>query len=317
MFADVAHHLLDTFRGQHGPFGIDGRHLLGINGVGCLDGVDVVDAKGQNILIGDGINDGIGMQTRAKHLLGSPHVRTSARRGIIGKDGRTGKAEQEVPTKVLGDLGMHVAELTAMALVEDHHNVGIVDAMLLVGGNKPAELLNGGNDDARLGVFQLMLQHGRGRVGIRSPFFEPLVFAHGLVVQVFTVHHKQHLVDLLQSNGQLGGLKAGKGLARPRGVPDVAPCLDGAGCALVRGRDDALQNALGGYDLIWPHYEQLPIHVEHAVARKDVQQRMLGKEGLGEVNQVGDRCVACIGPPAGKGIAVGRSLFAATAPVFS
>src|SRR3546814_5423268 len=60
-----------------------------------------------------------------------------------------------------GDLRVHVAELAAVAFVEDHHDMRVIDRVLLVTGDEAGKLLDRRDDDARVGVFQLPLQHGR------------------------------------------------------------------------------------------------------------------------------------------------------------
>lgn len=109
----------------------------------------------------------------------------------------------------------------------------LVHRVLLVLGHEARELLNGGDDDPRVRVFQLLLQHrGRG-VGVGRAFLEALVFAHGLVVQILAIHHEQHLVDVRQATGELGGLEAGQRLARARGVPDVTTRRHSAELAVI------------------------------------------------------------------------------------
>ena len=49
-----------------------------------------------------------------------------------------------------------------------------------------------------------------------------MVFLHGLVVQILTVYHEEHLVDEIQLGGQASSLEAGQGLAAADGVPDEA-----------------------------------------------------------------------------------------------
>jgi hypothetical protein len=56
---------------------------------------------------------------------------------------------------------MHVAELRAVALVEDDHDVPVVDGVPLVRRNERGELLDRRDDDARAWVLELLLQHPR------------------------------------------------------------------------------------------------------------------------------------------------------------
>ena len=62
-------------------------------------------------MVSDGIYDGIGVQTLAKHVLGG-FQRTLARRGdVLYEDWRAGKTEEVVFLESLGDGGVHVAKL--------------------------------------------------------------------------------------------------------------------------------------------------------------------------------------------------------------
>jgi hypothetical protein len=83
----------------------------------------------------------------------------------------------------------------------------VIDRVLLVLGDEAGELLDGGDDDADVGVFQLPLQHRGGRVGVGRAFLEALVLAHGLVVQILAIHHEQHLVDVRQPRASCAALK--------------------------------------------------------------------------------------------------------------
>src|SRR5690606_42164949 len=57
---------------------------------------------------------------------------------------------------------------------------------------------------------------------------------------------------------------------------------------VVGAGSDPLQDLLGGDDLVGPHHQQLAVHIEHAVAGENVQQRVLGKKGSGEAIQFSD-----------------------------
>ena len=52
--------------------------------------------------------------------------------GVLGEDRRAGEAEQVVALERLRDGRVHVAELAAVALVEDDHDVPVVDRRALV-----------------------------------------------------------------------------------------------------------------------------------------------------------------------------------------
>ena len=188
-----------------------------------------------------------------------------------------------------------------------------IDRMPFVCRYEAAELLDGGDDDARVRVLELPLQHCRRAVGVGRAFFEALVFAHGLVVQILTVHHKKHLVDTVQQSRQLRRFETGQRLPAPGGVPDVAACADPAQLPVIGGRCNALQNPFGRDDLIGPHYQQLAVDVENAIAGQDVEKRVPGEKRLGKTGQLGDGLISGISPPAGERKTVGSLLPAAFA----
>ena len=45
-----------------GAVGVDALHLVVVNTVAHSEGVDVVDAEGQDGLVPDGVDDGVGVQ---------------------------------------------------------------------------------------------------------------------------------------------------------------------------------------------------------------------------------------------------------------
>ena len=317
VFPHIGHDLADPLGRQQGALGVDRRHLLVGDGVRGFDSVDVVDAERQHVLVVDRVHDRVGVQPVTEGLLGGAQAWGAAGSGIVGEDRRPGEPKQVVVLERLGDRGVHVTELAAMAFVENDHHMPGVDLMLGVLRDEPGQLLDGGDDDAGVRVLQLPLQHPRRRVRVGSTLLEPLVLTHRLVVEVFAIHDEQHLVDLRQLAGQLRRLEAGQCLARPGGVPDVTACRDGAQPPGVGGGFDAPQNLFGGRDLVGTHHQQLVVGIEHAVVGEDVQQGVLGEERAGEPRQIGDRLVVRVRPPTGELVAVGRLLAALAAAAFS
>ena len=141
-------------------------------------------------MVSDGIHNSVSVQTLAKHVFGG-FQRTLARCGdILHEDWRTGKTEEVVFLESLGDGGVHVAKLRAVALVEYHDHLLAVDVVIGVLLDEIGELLYGGDDDAALAVVQLLFQFlGRG-VAVGSALLESVVLLHRLVVEVFSIHHK-------------------------------------------------------------------------------------------------------------------------------
>ena len=97
--------------------------------------------------------------------------------------------------------------------------------------------------------------------------------------------------------GEDGGLERGERLARTGRVPDIAAALRRPHPLLIASDENTVQDALGRGDLIGTHHQQLAIGIEDAVAGEDVQQNVLREEGLGEIDEIGDRAIRRIGPP--------------------
>ena len=60
---------------------------------------------------------------------------------------RTCKAKDVIILKILGNLLMHLAKLTAMAFVKDKHDMLTVNRVSGIFRDKGIQLLNGGNKD--------------------------------------------------------------------------------------------------------------------------------------------------------------------------
>ena len=271
VFTDVRHDVGDALRVEQHTLFVD-RRDFGVVRVSDFDGVDVVDAEGEHVLVGDGIDDRVGVQLVTEGLLSGPQLWVSATTGVDSEDGCAGEAEEVVVLEGLGDRGVHVAELRAVALIEDDHDMPVVDRVALVRADERRQLLDRGDDDPGTGVLELLFQHrGRG-VRVRGTLFEPVVLTHRLVVEVLAVYDEQHLVDTGQFGCQLRGLKRGQGLTGAGGVPHVPAGGDTAEGLIVRGDVDALQDPLGRDDLIRAHDQQHPVGGEDAVLRQDAQQ---------------------------------------------
>ena len=287
-----------------------GRHigLLSVNVPDALvvnvrlgvHGLDVVHPEGQYILVVDGIHNSVSVELVAEGLGGGKELCSAGRPGIGRKDGGASKPKQMILLEILDDSRVHVAELAAVALVEDNDHpfsINRVSLLLLDGGG---QLLDGSDDNVGVVVLQLLFQHGGRGVAVGRPLFKAVVLLHGLVVQILPVYHKQYLVDVGQLGGQAGRLEGSQRLAAAGGVPDVAAALDGAILLVVVSDLNAVQNPLGGGDLIGPHDHQHIFRGENAVPGQHIQNGVLGKEGAGEVDEVRDHPVVGVSPERGK-----------------
>ena len=79
-------------------------------------------------------------------------------------------------------------------------------------------------------------------------------------------------------------------------MPDVPAARYGAVFLIIVGDLNAVQNTLGGNNLIRPHHQQHIFRREHAVAGKNIQNGVLAEKGLGEVYKVRDNAVVRIRP---------------------
>ena len=216
------------------------------------------------------------------------------------------------------DVGVHVAELAAVAFIEDENDVARVDGVSTVALDEGRELLDGGDDDRGRRVVDLVSELACGLVGGDGSLGEGVIFADGLMVEVLTVDDEEDLVDSLHARGELCGLEGREGLAGAGGVPDVSAGGDGAGLLIHAGGLDALEDRFGRGDLVGAHHEELIAGVEHAVSRKDGEDCALGQECGCEVGEVRNLVVGGVGPPHGElvGSRVGGGYLSARALVF-
>ena len=290
----------NTFRRKESLFAVDVPDFLVINvwlGIHRFDGVH---AEGQHILVTDGIYDGVGMELVAEGLRCCAKVGRLTHTCIDCKDGRAGKAKQMIPFEILGDGLVHVPELAAVALVEDDDEPFVKHRMSGILFDECSELLNGGNDDFGVIIFKLALQDCRGGIAVRRALLKAVVFLHRLVVQVLAVNDEQHLVDVVQLGGKLRCFERGQRFAAAGGVPDVPAARYGAVFLVVVGDLNAVQNALGGDNLVGAHDQQHVFCCEHAVTGEDVQNGVLAEKGLGKVHKVGENAVIRIRPEGRK-----------------
>ena len=197
-------------------------------------------------------------------------------------------------------VGVHIAELAAVTFVEDEDDVPGVDGVPAVALDEGRELLDGGDDDRRGRVVDLVGELACGLVGGDGSLGILVVFLDGLVVEVLAVDDEEDLVDPLHACGELGGLEGREGLSGAGGVPDVSAGGDGAHLVVHAGGLDALEDRFGCGDLVGAHHEEFIAGVEHAVAREDGEDCAFGQECGGEVGEVGDLVVGGVSPPHGE-----------------
>ena len=266
------------------------------------------------------------MQLVAEGLCRRLELGVAARAGVLREDRGAGEAKDVISLELPRDEGVHVAELRAVALVEDEDHLLLGDGfhLLLIGlvFQHRCQFLYRCDDEflLRVAACQLSAQDVGAGVAVGSTFLEAVILFHRLVVQVFAVDDKDHLVDEVELCGQPCRLEGGQRLARARGVPDISARLEAAFPMIVVGDDDAVDDLLRSADLIRAHDHQQLFAGEDTVFGDDVEEGVLGKEGLGEIHQVGDGHVLLVSPPRRelKGVAgvpaLSRLLLAAVLP---
>ena len=266
--------------------------------------------EAEDVLVLDGMGDGVFVQLALKGVGGGAEgglvVFDLNAGGVFLEDGRAGEAEELGAGEEVLDGLVVVAELGAVALVEDEDEALVAqriealgEGVAAMGGpllvalavfvQGEAELLDGGDDDlVRLVIGEHAADESRG-VGIflDAAFLEAVELLARLPVEVLAVHDEEAFVDVFTVLEECGGLEGGKSLAAACGVPDVA-------VAVVLF--DAVDNGLDGVDLVWPHHEQflLALDEDHVAADHAAECALL-EEAVGEVVEVGNGRVIEIG----------------------
>ena len=201
------------------------------------------------------------MKLVAKGLRRGQQFHVFSLSGIGSENRRAGKTEEMIIFECLHNFGVHIAELTAMALIKDDHAMFVEHFMPFVFGHKVVQLLNGGDDDFVLiktaffvPVLKLSLQNFCGSIAIGRAFFKAVIFFHGLIVKVFSVYHEQNLIHIRKCGCKLCSLKRCQRFSASCGVPDITSGINRSHLLVVGGNLDAVQNALGCRNLIGTHY---------------------------------------------------------------
>ena len=133
---------------------------------------------------------------------------------VSGKNRRTGKAENVIVLEKLFNLAVHQPELAAVTFIKNQNDMLIGNRVAGISRNKVIKLLNRGDDDFVLvgiaffvSVFKLSLQNLCVAVAVGRSFFKAVIFFHRLIVKVFTVNNKNHLVDIFKTARKLRSLE--------------------------------------------------------------------------------------------------------------
>jgi len=283
----------------------DGAFGEGFAGLGRVFavGLEVIHVEAKHIFVFDGMGDGVGVELALEKVLrgfkrGNIAVDLPGG-GVLFKDRRAGKAEELGLGKEVLDGLVGLAELGAVALVEDEDHALVAKRSELVAVfhsaslravlvafavfiEGEAELLDGGDNDLVGVVVRDEAADECGGVGVflNAAFLEAVELFAGLAIEVLAVDDEEALVDVGVEFEECGGLERGEGLARAGGVPDVA-------VATVLA--DALVYGLDGVNLVGAHHEHLLLRGDQDhVAADGRAECTLGQEGLGEVVEVRD-----------------------------
>ena len=157
---DIIRNNPDALGSKKRFFPVDVPDFLVVNIRLGLHRLDVIHSEGQHVFVVDSIYNRVGVKLVAERLLRCADGALAHAR-IDCKDGRAGKAEQIVLLKILGDSLMHIAELAAVAFVKNDDYPLVKHRMSGVLFDESRQLLNGGDNDFGVVIFQLTLQDRR------------------------------------------------------------------------------------------------------------------------------------------------------------
>ena len=275
----------------------------------CIHGFDIIHTERQYIFVIDGIHNGIGVELVSEGLFGRKILWIPNGTGIRSENRSPSKSEQMISLEALDNGRMHIAKLAAMAFVKNDDHMLLVDLMTGIFLDKCRKLLYGRNDDMCVLILQLAFQNHRAFVAVGCAFFETVIFLHSLVVQIFSIHYKENLVDIWKLRGLPGCLEGCQGLSGARCVPDIAAPSHSSVFLVIVCDLDTVQDPFRRRYLIWPHDHQHVLGCKNAILGQDIQYRMPSKEGAGKIDQVWNHTVTGICPETGKFKTVAGLLF--------
>ena len=182
--------------------------LLGLDGLELRTHIVVVHLELQHLLIANGIGDDIRMQLPPEDACG--RIGTQ---GIFWEDRGAREAKLVIPLELLLQVLLRLTELAAMALIENEDHLLVIDGKVAIPPHQIVELLDGGDNDLVIVLLHVPLQTRRVLGAVDAIRREALVFLHRLVIEVFAIHHEEHLIDKIQLGDQTRRLEAGEGLS--------------------------------------------------------------------------------------------------------
>ncbi len=207
MFQYVLRHNADALGSHHNLLPVNVPYHLVRNFFIRVHRLNIIYPERKDILIIDCIHNRVTMQLIAKSLPCRKKLRILRSAGIYGKNRSSCKSEQMIFLEILYNSCVHISKLAAMALVKNNDDVFYVHFMPRILLNKSCQLLNGSNNDMRARIFQLAFQYGSRGIAVGRSLFKTVIFLHGLIVQILSVNHEQHLINIGQFRSKPCGFK--------------------------------------------------------------------------------------------------------------
>jgi hypothetical protein len=188
--------------------GFFGHGFTGL-GLALAFGFEIVDVEAQDIVVFDGVGDGVGVQLLLEDLFrgfpGSLLPFNLLITGVFWKDGGAGKAgELGLREKILDRLVV-LAKLRAVAFVKDKDNAFVaqrfqtlLEVALVAAIEGKTELLDGGNNHLVGIVIREQSLYQGFSVGVLfdTTLLKLVELLPRLPIKIFGVHHKETFVNI-------------------------------------------------------------------------------------------------------------------------
>ena len=260
----------------------------------------VLHLEAQDVVVRDGVGDGILVQAFLEYILGGDILCLLAVYACVAavllEYRSTCEAEKLGLREEVPDSGVILTELAAVTFVEDEDDAFVSQALqalvklVLVGRIQgDAELLDGCNNDlvGIVGAFQATYEGCGVCVLFDAAFLEFVEFITGLLVEILAVHDEDTFLNVTVVFEQGRGLETGEGLAAAGGMPDVA--------VLVVFRD-TVNDAFNSINLVGTHNKNLLLCLhEHHITANEAAEGALGEHHVGEFEEFRNFVVALVG----------------------
>jgi hypothetical protein len=100
-----------------------------------------------------------------------------------------------------------------VTLIEDDDYMTIKNLVSVIFTYESIKLLDGSYNNVSIRVFELILKFCSAGITICCSFLELIIFEHGLIIEILSIHHKEHLIHIGELTGELSRLEAREGLS--------------------------------------------------------------------------------------------------------